>query len=128
MRIAAKITWLRIAFWGFIAIEITLLLKFLFGGGFPSNYGAKGILLNIIGVLITFLFAFPQESYSEGVGIGLEEMTPIPFEGGRLTVKDFNELQRKMAKVHRRLSLVGLSYLLAGLIFQFVQEIGRTNV
>ena len=89
------------------------------------NYNARGLILNFLGVLITFVFAFPQESFSAGVGIEIGGQTRIPFEGGGITVDEFNALQRAIGKTHRSMSFLGLSYLLSGFGFQLFNELSR---
>ncbi len=84
------------------------------------NMSATGIILNIIGVFITFFFAFPQETYSQDIGLKLEleDDFPIQTKGGTVPLKDYKIFQFKKEKVHQRLALLGFSYLFSGLCFQ----------
>lgn len=123
MRICFKIKTLRVLFGLSLMVWIGLIALFVATPCPRLNYNAKGIILNLIGVLITFVFAFPQESFSEGVSIDLGGQTRIPFEDGVITVDEFNALQRAKAKEHKRMSYLGLSYLLSGFGFQLFYEL-----
>lgn len=126
MKEESKLSLRVIVFWAFSVLEIALLIFAFSGVRCMSNKSAMGIFLNIIGVFITFIFAFPQSTYSQDIGLKLqiEDDFPIQTEGGEMSLKDYNTFQFKMGKVHRWLSLLGFSYLLSGLCFQLAAAIG----
>ena len=125
MKTRRKIKALQLIYWLLLMVWVGLLSIFITMPYHRLNYNARGLILNFLGVLITFVFAFPQESFSAGVGIEIGGQTRIPFEGGGITVDEFNALQRAIGKTHRSMSFLGLSYLLSGFGFQLFNELSR---
>lgn len=74
-----------------------------------------GLVLNIVGVILVFFYGFPQPSHDEGVGIGLEDGTPL--SDGR-TVAQHNEAVRKMRERYLCLSRFALGLMILGFLFQ----------
>jgi hypothetical protein len=80
-----------------------------------------GLLLNILGVVILFFFGPPQPSFEPGIGIGLEDGTPIGDDGK--TVRDHNIEVRRNKRIHERFSQIGLALILIGFTFQLVAAV-----
>ena len=74
-----------------------------------------GLLLNLIGVVITSFFTF-QQSDKGGYCLELEEGTVIDDKG--TTVKEAKGKDQQQKKWHKRWAVLGLCYLLSGLAFQ----------
>lgn len=91
--------------------------------GMGIDYCTKGLIFNVIGIVITFLFPFPSSWDEAGVSIGLELSTEIPFEGEKLTVEDIIKLQENKNKWRSRWAFLGLMYLLAGVAFQIAYQV-----
>src|SRR5262245_27323543 len=65
----------------------------------PAALNAIGLFLNILGVLVIFVWGPPQPSLQLGVGLGLEDNTPIDAKG--TTVADHDrEVLRTRARYH----------------------------
>ena len=77
----------------------------------PQIFSTVGLVLGMIGVLIIFLFGPPQPSFEEGVGVGLEDGTPL---GDGRTVADHNAEVRRKRRRHSILSKVGLGLVFIG--------------
>lgn len=86
----------------------------------PLDKCVTGLLLNIVGVLIAFLFAFPQPDYDEGYGIGLEDGDVIDDKG--TTVKEAREINQLKKRWHKAWAILGLVYLLTGLLSQLMHQ------
>ena len=85
---------------------------------------AAGLILNMIGVLIVFVFGFPQPDYDAGCSIiGLEGGTVIDDNG--TTVDDKVEQDHIDKKWHKALSILGLVYLFAGFGFQLWYQLAQ---
>ena len=91
--------------------------------GMGIDYCTKGLIFNVIGIAITFLFPFPVSGDETGVSIGLELGTEIQFEGERMTVEDVIKLQENKNKWRSRWAFLGLMYLLSGIAFQIAHQI-----
>jgi hypothetical protein len=74
-----------------------------------------GLLLNIGGVALLFRFALPQPSFEEGVGLGLEDGTPL--KDGR-TVAQYKADVRKLKRQYERRSRLALILIIVGFVFQ----------
>jgi hypothetical protein len=74
-----------------------------------------GLVLNIAGVILVFFYGFPQPTHEEGVGLGLEDGTPL--SDGR-TVAEHNEDVRKTRARYLRMSRLALGLLVLGFLFQ----------
>ena len=85
---------------------------------------SSGLILNMIGVLVVFVFGYPQPDYDNGCGLTLEELTVIDDEGH--TEKELEERNRRNKKWHKAWALLGLLYLLAGFGFQLWYQILQT--
>jgi hypothetical protein len=75
-----------------------------------------GLILGLIGVLLIFVWGPPQPNLEEGIGLGLEDGTPIDSTGK--TVKEYNDevLQKKIK--HNIMSRLGLGLIFIGFLFQ----------
>ena len=82
---------------------------------------ASGLVLNIIGVLIVFVFGFPQPDYNKGCCFGVELGTVIDSEGH--TEGELEKRNQRNKKWHKALALLGLIYLLAGFGFQLYYQL-----
>lgn len=78
---------------------------------------ATGLMLNMVGVVITFLFAFPQKDYDIGCVRGFESDTVIDEATGE-TDTERREQNKNLKRRHKLWALLGLVYLLSGLGFQ----------
>jgi hypothetical protein len=74
-----------------------------------------GLVLNIAGVILVFFYGFPQPSHEEGVGLGLEDGTPLP--DGR-TVAEHNQDIRKTRARYLCMSRLALGLIVLGFLFQ----------
>lgn len=84
---------------------------------------AAGLILNMIGVLIVFVYGFPQPDYDAGCSIGPEGGTVI--DGNGTTVDDKVEQDQIDKKWHKALSILGLVYLFAGFGFQLWYQLAQ---
>ncbi|HTO14790.1 MAG TPA: hypothetical protein VLZ83_03425 [Edaphocola sp.] len=82
----------------------------------PKILNTIGLLLGLVGVIIIFIWGPPQPALEEGIGLGLEDNTPIN-ENGK-TVKQHNDEIRQKRKRHNILSRVGLGLIFLGFLFQ----------
>ncbi len=76
-----------------------------------------GLVLGIIGAGILFKWGFPQPSFEEGVGLGLEDANVL--ENG-LTVAENNLRVREEKEQFTRISKLGLALIIIGFAFQLV--------
>ena len=74
-----------------------------------------GLALNIAGVILVFFYGFPQPTHEEGVGLGLEDGTPL--SDGR-TVAEHNEDIRKTRARYMCMSRLALGLIVLGFLFQ----------
>jgi hypothetical protein len=77
---------------------------------------AVGLGLNIIGVVLLFIWGPPQPDMGGGVARGLENKTPM---GDGRTVGDIEEEQRRTLRRHKVLSRIGLGFVGIGFACQF---------
>jgi hypothetical protein len=75
-----------------------------------------GLVLGLVGVIMIFIWGPPQPQLDEGIGLGLEDNTPIDDSGK--TVREFNEEVRIKRRRHNLMSRVGLGLIFFGFIFQ----------
>lgn len=102
----------------FLLLGLVLTIVFATHTFGSLDYCSEGLLLNLIGIVISFLFAFSNPIYVDGIGVGLEDGTEISFEGRKITVAEFLKIEREKAKVHKWWSILGVVYLIAGTVFQ----------
>jgi hypothetical protein len=76
-----------------------------------------GLVLGIIGAGILFRWGFPQPSFEEGVGFGLEDANVL--ENG-LTVAENNQKVREEKEQFTNISKLGLALIIAGFAFQLL--------
>ena len=76
-----------------------------------------GLVLGITGAGILFRWGFPQPSFEEGVGLGLEDANIL--ENG-LTVAENNQKVREEKERFTRISKLGLALIIIGFAFQLV--------
>ena len=81
----------------------------------PRTLNSIGLVLNIAGVVLVFFYGFPQPTHEEGVGIGLEDATPL---GDGRTVAEHNEEVRKTKVRYLVMSRLALSLMVVGFAFQ----------
>lgn len=81
----------------------------------PEWVNTLGLVSNIIGVALAFKFGYPQPSHEEGVGVGLEDGTPL---GDGRTVAQYNEDVRKQKARYLLWSRVGLGLMGLGFFLQ----------
>ncbi len=75
------------------------------------------LVLNMAGVVLAFVYGYPQPSHEEGVGLGLEDGTPM--SDGR-TVAQYNEDIRKQKARYLFWSRAGLAMMFVGFVLQIV--------
>ena len=85
---------------------------------------AAGLILNMIGVLIVFVFGFPQPDYDAGCSIGLEGGTVLDDKG--TIVNDKVKQDQINKKWHKALSILGLVYLFVGFAFQLWYQLAQS--
>jgi hypothetical protein len=76
-----------------------------------------GLACNMAGVVLAFFYGYPQPSHEEGVGLGLEDGTPL---GDGRTVAQHNEAVRKQKARYLFLSRAGLGLMFFGFLLQLV--------
>lgn len=76
-----------------------------------------GIVLGMTGVVVIFIFGPPQPNLDEGVGLGLEDGTPL--SDGR-TVADHNDDIKICSKQYALRSKIGLALVFAGFLLQLI--------
>ena len=78
-----------------------------------------GLLLNIVGVIMLFVWGPPLPNMEGGVGLGLERGTQL---GDGWTVADEEKKQLKTRKLHSIMSKVALAIVALGFLFQLVSQ------
>jgi hypothetical protein len=81
--------------------------------------GVAGLVLNIVGTVLLFFFAFPQPAHDDSPSLGLEDGTPV--EGG--TVAEVRERAQRTKVIYRGLALLGLTLLLLGFVLQLIEAL-----
>lgn len=84
-----------------------------------------GLILDIAGVALLWYFAFPQPSFEEGGGIGLEDASLL--EDGRTVAEHYEATRRKRA-LYRKMSQVALGLIVAGHPGDTVETVSLTYV
>ncbi len=74
-----------------------------------------GLSLNIVGVAVLFWRAFPQPTFEEGVGLQMEDNTPV---GGGQTATQRAACVRAQRASYACWSKFGLGLVIAGWLFQ----------
>jgi hypothetical protein len=74
-----------------------------------------GLIFDMIGVALLFIFGPPQPSFEEGIPLGLEDATPLP--DGR-TVADHNADTRARRRRYSAISRMALSLIFLGFLLQ----------
>lgn len=77
-----------------------------------------GLILGLIGVLFIFIWGPPQPNLEEGIGMGLEDGTPIDSSGK--TVKQHDEEIKAKRKKYNLMSRIGLTLVFIGFLFQLL--------
>jgi hypothetical protein len=86
----------------------------------PEILNTLGLVLNMAGVALVFIYANPQPLFEEGVGgIGLEDATPVPGHGGK-TVKQLRDEARELRQRYALWSRFGLLLLALGFLLQLI--------
>lgn len=75
-----------------------------------------GLVFGLFGVLLIFIWGPPQPNFEEGIGLGLEDGTPIDSTGK--TVKQYNDEVRHKKRKHNMMSRFGLGFIFVGFLFQ----------
>lgn len=73
-----------------------------------------GLILNMIGVTLTFFFPPPASHDAEEVVFGPEDATAV----GRITIGEFNSTVKRVRKWHRISSSLGFVWLGIGFVIQ----------
>ena len=81
----------------------------------PKVLNTVGLILGMLGVVLIFRWGPPQPTFEEGIGIGLEDGTPLA--DGR-TVAEHNVEVRALRTRHNKMSKAGLSMVFLGFAFQ----------
>ncbi len=79
--------------------------------------GSIGLVINLMGISILFIFGFPQPDFDESVGLGLEDGNRL---ANGLTVKEYGEQIVRKKKTYQVLSLFSLFLIILGVILQMV--------
>ena len=108
----------------FVFVLVLMALATIFIATTVMDKCASGLVLNMIGVLIVFVFGFPQPDYDNGCCLGLESATVIDDKGH--TVGDFEKRNRKNKKWHKAWAILGLIYLFVGFGFQLYYQLAQT--
>ena len=74
-----------------------------------------GLVLGMVGVLVIFRFGPPQPTHEFGVGLSLEDNTPLP--GGRTVVENNRDVERNKER-YSCMSKVGLAFVFFGFALQ----------
>lgn len=86
----------------------------------PKCLTIVGLIFDIVGVAVVFFFAWPQPELESGVGLGLEDGTPIGPNGE--TVADRNRKVERRRVWYKRGAIVGLLFLLSGFGLQLAAQ------
>lgn len=79
-----------------------------------------GLILNILGVALMFFRAFPQPTFEKGVGLAVEDNTPV---GNGMTAAECDRQKQRGKKLYQYISLVGLALVLVGFVFQLLASL-----
>jgi hypothetical protein len=78
---------------------------------------STGLVLGMIGVVLIFIWGPPQPQLNGGVGLSLEDGTPL--ENG-LTVAENNQIVKRRRYQHKIISGLGLLLVFLGFLAQFI--------
>ena len=81
----------------------------------PQLLNSIGLGLGMVGAVLLFRFGPPQPSFEQGIGIGLEDETPLP--SGK-TVAEHNEEVRQLQLRHEHCSKAGLALIFVAFALQ----------
>lgn len=84
---------------------------------------AKGLILNIIGALITVFIAYPQPNNESVGGIVVEDGTPM---GNGMTAGEMRKLCARNGRWGKYCSLLGIGCLVLGFVFQLYYQLTTT--
>lgn len=84
------------------------------------NYNMIGLVLNIIGVAIIFIWGPPQPSFEGSPPLVLEDNTLLT---NGLRAKEEQEAKRKQKNRHKLYSSLGILLILLGFVFQCAAEV-----
>ena len=87
----------------------------------PITLTAIGLTLDIVGVGILFFYGPPQPVLETGVGLGLEDGTPVGPNGE--TVAELDVVTRRRRKRFSVMSRIGLGLILVGFALQLYDSI-----
>ncbi len=97
---------------------LLIVLSGLFAFGFLLDKCSSGLVISIVGVCITFLFALPTPDCESPVARGLEDGTEIQVGKEKIFVGEYNRRISKRVALRKGWAGLGLAYLLVGLGFQ----------
>ena len=86
----------------------------------PKYLTIAGLIFDIVGVAVVWFFGWPQPQLESGVGLGLEDGTPIGPNGE--TVADHNRKVERRRSWYKRAAILGLLLLLAGFGLQLAAQ------
>jgi hypothetical protein len=81
----------------------------------PQLLNSIGLVFGMLGAVLLFRFGPPQPNFELGIGLALEDNTPLA--SGK-TVAEHNQAVRLLQARHECLSKVGLALLFAAFAFQ----------
>ncbi len=84
--------------------------------------GIIGLSLDIIGVILILKWGLPMPDMEVGVELLLESATQLS-NGGK--VSDVEAKQIRTRKIHKLMSIIGLSLILAGFVLQLIDQLTR---
>jgi len=87
----------------------------------PKYLTVLGLIFDIAGVATVWFFGWPQPNLEPGVGLGLEDGTPIGPSGE--TVAELNRKKERRRIRYKRAALCGLLLLLAGFGLQLAAQL-----
>jgi hypothetical protein len=79
--------------------------------------GTIGLFLNLVGIIILFIFGFPQPDFRESVGLAISDGTRLTTG---ITAKEHKELQIKKKQAYRKKSIFALLLIIIGTILQII--------
>ena len=89
------------------------------------DYCTKGLALNAIGIIISFLFSFADPVSIDCLPFikGVEGGTSVKFEGREIAADDCLKILDERIKLNKLWAYMGLAYLLAGAVFQIAHQL-----
>jgi len=109
---------MKLVFWCLFSAVVVIIMGMLCVQ--RLDYSAKGLVLNIIGALITALVAFPQPNYESVGGIVVEDGTPM---GNGMTAGEMRDLCERNCAWSKRSSVLGIFCLILGFAFQLYYQL-----